>query len=71
MPENLRSTSSGIVSVLLRSFAQRVAPRGSNKLDLDLERGLKRFSRADQQKIRAYLALNPGDQAFIRTLTKK
>ena len=71
MPHVLRTRPTGIVPTLLRTLTTRAAARRNKSLELDLEQRLSGFSREDQQKIRAYLALNPGDQAFIQALPKK
>ena len=71
MPHVLRTRRTGIVPTLIRALTMSAATRRNKTFELDLEQRLAGFSREEQQKIRAYLALNPGDQAFIRALPKK
>ena len=71
MPQTLGTKGSGIVAKLLSPFKTRAIARASRSPEAQLEQSLAAFSREDQQKIRAYLALNPGDTAFIRALQEE
>ena len=68
---NVPRAKPGIFRKLMQPLATAAAARRLRRRDADIEQRLAAFSPQDRRTIRAYLALNSGDELFIRALGKK